>query len=129
MNCETCLENLSAWLDGELDPETGRGLAAHLEACPACRDERVAFRAGDLWLRSLPALAADPGMAERLEARLSGPSLKRPSRLRRLVNDFIDTLRSAPSAPPDTLDVFSDFPPYGPGRCFMRLIDSAGQEA
>ena len=45
---------ISAWLDGELDAVGAAGVAAHLEACPACAAERdeVAW-ARDL-VRALP---------------------------------------------------------------------------
>ena len=37
MNCHEIRENLSAWLDGELDPELTSLVGEHLESCGECR--------------------------------------------------------------------------------------------
>lgn len=37
MNCEACLELISARLDGELTAEESVALTTHLQQCPACR--------------------------------------------------------------------------------------------
>ncbi len=39
MDCERCLEQLDAYLDGELDASSASVLAAHLRQCPDCQAE------------------------------------------------------------------------------------------
>ena len=39
MNCETCRDNLVAWMENALDQETSLECRAHLETCAACRAE------------------------------------------------------------------------------------------
>jgi len=51
MDCEHIREQLSAWLDGELDAETARSVEAHLAACATCRAERDALHAVHAGLR------------------------------------------------------------------------------
>ena len=51
MECDLWSEDLSALVDGELDPIAAPGLEAHLEACASCR--ATADRWSDLRRRSL----------------------------------------------------------------------------
>ena len=45
MNCDQCQQELSAWLDGEVSPERGRTIEAHVHSCAPCHaawtDERA----------------------------------------------------------------------------------------
>ena len=54
VTCEECFERLDEYVDAEVagrDPEQDvPGMAAHLEGCPACREEHESLRdlvAGD----------------------------------------------------------------------------------
>ena len=48
VSCEECFERLDEYVDAELagrDPErVVPGMAAHLEGCPACREEHESLR-------------------------------------------------------------------------------------
>ena len=48
VSCEECFERLDEYVDAELagrDPEREvPGMAAHLEGCPACREEHESLR-------------------------------------------------------------------------------------
>ena len=48
VSCEECFERLDEYVDAELagrDPEHAvPGMAAHLEGCPACREEHESLR-------------------------------------------------------------------------------------
>ena len=48
VSCEECFERLDEYVDAELagrDPEQDvPGMAAHLEGCPACREEHESLR-------------------------------------------------------------------------------------
>ena len=48
VSCEECFERLDEYVDAELagrDPERAvPGMAAHLEGCPACREEHESLR-------------------------------------------------------------------------------------
>ncbi len=39
MNCESCAEDLTAYIDGELSETKARDVRTHLDRCGACRDE------------------------------------------------------------------------------------------
>ncbi len=39
MNCESCSEDLTAYIDGELSETRARDVRAHLDKCGVCRDE------------------------------------------------------------------------------------------
>ena len=49
VSCEECFERLDEYVEAELagrDPEHAvPGMAAHLEGCPACREEHESLRA------------------------------------------------------------------------------------
>jgi anti-sigma factor RsiW len=65
-------EELTALLDGALDPARRSEVEAHLAACAACRAERDGLAAALLALRALPAPPApSPGFEARFWARLA----------------------------------------------------------
>jgi anti-sigma factor RsiW len=78
MNCQDIKEELVAYLDDELDPDTRAEIEAHLESCAACRAEREAYTAT---LQAVGKLAA-PGLT---------PDFKR-----RFFRDFDDAQRRPP---------------------------------
>jgi hypothetical protein len=39
MDCRKCNEDMTAYLDGELDGSTAEKMSVHLDRCPPCRDE------------------------------------------------------------------------------------------
>jgi len=67
--CRQIKEQLSAYLDGELDEGQRHAVAAHLQTCPACRRELELLTALDGALGSLTA-PAPPDLAGRVLARL-----------------------------------------------------------
>jgi hypothetical protein len=44
VKCSTCEDQLTAYVEGLLDPEQDREVAAHLSACPACQAYLAEFR-------------------------------------------------------------------------------------
>ncbi len=65
MTCRKHQSQLSAYLDGRLEPEARAALEADLSECPACRQTlHLMTRAGQI-LASQPAAAPPPGLAER----------------------------------------------------------------
>lgn len=44
MSCDEVMEVLQAYLDGEVDAETARKVAEHLDQCSMCDDESAVFR-------------------------------------------------------------------------------------
>jgi len=74
MNLEHVQEQLSAYLDGELEGAARARVEAHVSACAACREELEELRALDVDLRRLP--EPEPGpqywsrFVQRVEARL-----------------------------------------------------------
>jgi anti-sigma factor RsiW len=69
MECQKVRQQLSAWLDDELDPATGAALAAHLERCESCRREWQELMALESALGSLTA-PVPSGLAEKVLAQV-----------------------------------------------------------
>jgi anti-sigma factor RsiW len=58
MNCQDCINRLSAWVDGELSvPEADR-ITRHLDTCPACRRHASQLQEITTALDHLPAPSA-----------------------------------------------------------------------
>lgn len=68
MGCDARGGELSAYLDGELDPRERARLDAHLGSCGPCRRALAASRELDARIRALPGIAGSPGLEERLRA-------------------------------------------------------------
>ncbi|MEG6616838.1 zf-HC2 domain-containing protein [Peptococcaceae bacterium 1198_IL3148] len=72
MKCQDVCENLSAYLDGELDKGEASSIAAHLMACRNCRNEWEQLNTASALLRELPEIEPPPefmlGLSERLAA-------------------------------------------------------------
>lgn len=69
MTHDTIRERLGEWLDGELDAPARAEVAAHLDACPACRADAARLRALGAALFKAPP-AADPRSTEAFVARV-----------------------------------------------------------
>ena len=68
------VDDLSALLDGALEPAARREVEAHLAACPACRGEQRRIEGALRALARLPAAPEpSPHFAARLAARLADP--------------------------------------------------------
>jgi anti-sigma factor RsiW len=72
MECRTVQDQFSAWLDQELSEAQAAGLAAHIEACAACRREWRKWTALDAALGALTA-PVPAGLAEKVLARVQTP--------------------------------------------------------
>jgi len=72
MECQGIKEQLSAWLDQELDADAEAVLTAHLEGCEACRSEWRKLRALDAALGNLAA-PVPMGLAEKVAAQVRRP--------------------------------------------------------
>jgi hypothetical protein len=64
MSAHAAVEQLSAWLDGELEERERRQVDLHLEACPGCRTRLEGLRAASASLASLGPLAATPSLED-----------------------------------------------------------------
>lgn len=62
MNCQVSQNSLSAFLDRELSGEAMLAVRAHLEVCPACREEFAALRALKSELGTMPVIEPREGM-------------------------------------------------------------------
>lgn len=69
MECQEVREQLSAWLDAELDEATEALLSAHVEKCAACRREWRQLTALETALGELSA-PMPPGLAEKVLAQM-----------------------------------------------------------
>lgn len=68
MECKHTGENLSAYLDGELEPREEKALESHLESCKSCRDQLERLRSTVRLVRSLPRAQAPAVLKSRLVA-------------------------------------------------------------
>jgi anti-sigma factor RsiW len=64
---------LSAYLDGELDPQADRDVRSHLEKCPACRRRHDRIAAGARWAEILPSAPAPDQLLGQIERRFWTP--------------------------------------------------------
>ena len=80
MSCDP--ERVTGFVDGELDAETTAAVAAHLEACAACRAQAEAERGLRARLRGLPAPALPQGLEARVRARDAAAAPRRRARWR-----------------------------------------------
>jgi len=81
MTCEYLREDLSAWLDGELDAARSSIVVTHLETCEPCRATRLAWAHQRSCLRDAAGHTPPPPAWERLASRLAeraGPDLGPP---------------------------------------------------
>jgi anti-sigma factor RsiW len=71
MSCHHIQKRLSAYQDGEVGGEEKERIAAHLEACPACRSAYAEL--GQAWqmLETIPEIEASAGFERRLFARIN----------------------------------------------------------
>jgi anti-sigma factor RsiW len=83
MKCPDILENLAAYLDGEIDGAPRRAMDSHFADCAACAGERRDARAAWALLDALEAPAAPADFARRVaeRARAEGPGAGRILRL------------------------------------------------
>jgi anti-sigma factor RsiW len=84
--CGSCAEDLSAYLDDELDAPRFAEVHAHLASCADCRARLDALRRVDAELAALPAPTASADLRHRLAVRLDAeaapPRRVRPPRRR-----------------------------------------------
>lgn len=95
MSCEDIRERLTAYLDGDLDPDRGTVVRGHLRTCEACRQvsvDEATLRDG---LRRLPTVDPPPSLWAGVQARLAEAEVRESQRpaWRRAVSRWL------PSAP------------------------------
>lgn len=73
MTCAHLRELLSAYLDAQSPPGPAAEVAAHLQACPRCREEMESLRWAGRLLASLPAPRLEFDLAPAVVARASIP--------------------------------------------------------
>ena len=72
MDCKNCIDNLTAYLDGELLPEDDSQIRLHLASCAPCSRELQGFRqASDFMASNARELNLSPGSWSRVQAQIS----------------------------------------------------------
>jgi anti-sigma factor RsiW len=71
MNCKEAQKRVSAYLDGELQPQQSRLLTEHLATCAACCRVKVQLQSAYSRLAEEEPLPADPFMVTRVRAALT----------------------------------------------------------
>ncbi|GEM_PF-1452466 len=91
MDCKAIQEQLSEYLDDRLPEGMRRRIAAHLDACPACREEAEALQKVIDLVRELPYETAPAGFHETIldsnlaKARRGAGGVAMPGRLNRML--------------------------------------------
>jgi anti-sigma factor RsiW len=80
MDCSNIRSKLSAYVDGELSPETKSLVAQHLQSCAGCRDELSRLQSVDTELDRLADVEVRPYFSTRLHQRLADRRASRRSR-------------------------------------------------
>lgn len=89
--CETVRDQLSAYLDGELDVQTDVAVRQHVGECPACADELTALEGlGTLLRERVPGRAVEvAGLADAVVSRVTAEEREAwPARLGRAFDDM-----------------------------------------
>ncbi len=80
MDCKSCSEDLTAYLDGELDRSRFREVEGHLEGCLPCLEEFESLKRSVRLVEShLPELDPKPEIWNRLTAEISAVGNRHPS--------------------------------------------------
>jgi anti-sigma factor (TIGR02949 family) len=80
MTCDDVRPRLTAYLDGDLDPDRGTVVRGHLRTCDACRkvaEQEAVLRDG---LRTLPTVDAPSGMWANIQAQLAAAEVAESQR-------------------------------------------------
>ncbi len=83
MRCEDLHAELSAWIDGELDPEDGARVAAHLHTCPDCSEYVRALQKNSSLVRALRAPRAPASVTATAMRHLNAMSQQAAARSQR----------------------------------------------
>ena len=70
MECDTCQEQMSLWIDDQLTPNEIQEIEAHAATCPSCRASLDTLRRLDRLLASAPMVSPLPGFSDRFQAKL-----------------------------------------------------------
>lgn len=133
MNCEKVRIKLSAYMDGEVDAEHYREIAAHLEQCPDCRREREELGGVDMLIRRLSRYDLPSGFANSVASRARDMASPGPGRhfflrawqaLLDRSEKFLDLLEPEARAGARPLDEFDDIPAAFIGYAYFRLLGS-----
>ena len=65
MNCQNCMNRLSAFMDGELTLSEAERITRHLDDCPICRRRASELREMTAALNRLPSLTAPSTLSRR----------------------------------------------------------------
>ena len=77
MECDTCREWMSLWLDGRLVQAEIEQVEEHIATCPDCRTALDALRHVDRLLSTAPLALPAPGFTLRFQARLAARHRRR----------------------------------------------------
>ncbi len=77
MECDTCREWMSLWLDGRLVPAEIEQVEGHVATCPDCHTALDALRHVDRLLSAAPLVLPAPGFTLRFQARLAARHRRR----------------------------------------------------
>jgi anti-sigma factor RsiW len=77
MECDTCREWMSLWLDGRLIQAEIERVEEHVATCPDCRTALDALRHVDRLLSAAPLVLPAPGFTLRFQARLAARHRRR----------------------------------------------------
>lgn len=77
MECNTYREQMSLWIDDQLNQDQIQRIEAHVAVCPACRATLDAFQQVDRLFSSIPMMSPVPGFSARFQVRLAARRRRR----------------------------------------------------
>ena len=98
MRCQAIKKALAVYLDGELSPRTRVRVAAHVQECASCAQEKVLLNQVDQLLSQMTRLTPSPDFAETFWRRVEEEGqIEERSYLTRWWQDFVEDWRLAPA--------------------------------
>ncbi|MDL1977404.1 MAG: zf-HC2 domain-containing protein [Deltaproteobacteria bacterium] len=129
MKCRQVRKKLSAYIDDELDSAVSHSIARHLSQCPLCQKKLNVFLNVNTVLKDLPWREVAPGFAERLILKAQRPHtpVKEPDFICRIFGpllsffkNFYELIDPPKPSRTQTLEEFSDFPPFCIGYIYFK---------
>ena len=71
MECRTCSESITAFVDGELDGKERAGIEGHLSQCESCRAEHQSLRYAQDLIDRIPVLDLSPELWPKIDSGLT----------------------------------------------------------
>ena len=107
MECRTCSESITAFVDGELDAKERAEIEGHLSQCESCRGEHKSLRYAQDLIDRIPVLDLSPKLWPKIDSGLT--ALKAPQSIHPAKSQSLLKYRWLPVAATLLLGVLTSF--------------------